>query len=94
MGFPIFNSKELSNGKVYSLSNPGGRYEYFHAKLGSKIDEVKSFLENNTFVGFMLAKKMAGKGTYAKMLEEILEKKYEALLGKILPWSYDNRRSF
>ncbi|HLB51369.1 hypothetical protein A3F07_04530 [candidate division WWE3 bacterium RIFCSPHIGHO2_12_FULL_38_15] len=72
MGFPIFNSKELSNGKVYSLSNPGGRYEYFHAKLGSKIDEVKSFLENNTFVGFMLAKKMAGKGTYAKMLEEIL----------------------
>ena len=72
MDFPIFNSKELSNGKVYNLNNPEDRQEYFHVKLGKKVYEVKEFLEKKPFVGYMLAKKMTGKGTYAKMFEEIL----------------------
>jgi adenylate kinase family enzyme len=72
MDFPIFNSKALSDGKIYDLHDPAGRKLYFESKLGSKIDELKEFLEHNSFIGYMLARKMAGKGTYAKMLEEIL----------------------
>ncbi len=72
MNFPFFNTKELSTGKTYTLTTSAGRREYFSDKLGSKIDEVKEYLEHNSFIGYMLAKKMAGKGTYAKMIEEIL----------------------
>ncbi len=70
--FPVFNSKALSSGRSYVLTDRADRLRYFHAKLGSKIDEVKGFLDKNSFVGYMLAKKQAGKGTYAKMVEEIL----------------------
>jgi adenylate kinase family enzyme len=72
MDFPIFNSKELSDGRTYNLTHPPERLQYFHAKLGTKIDDVKEFLDNHSFVSYMLAKKLAGKGTYAKMVEEIL----------------------
>ncbi|MBN1162558.1 nucleoside monophosphate kinase [Patescibacteria group bacterium] len=72
MDFPYFNSRELSVGGLYDLGDPVERFKYFHSKLGSRIDEVKEFLEHNSFVGFMLAKKLGGKGTYAKMLQEIL----------------------
>lgn len=70
--FPIFNSKVLSNGKSYVLTDRSDRLQYFHAKLGTKIEDIKELLERNSFVGYMLAKKQAGKGTYAKMVEEIL----------------------
>lgn len=70
--FPIFNSKALSDGKTYDLSDPVDRKQYFDAKLGSKIDDVKVYLENNSFIGYLIAKKQAGKGTYSKMLQEIL----------------------
>lgn len=73
MEFPLFNTKELSDGSNYDLTNPLDRKIYFQAKLGTKIDEVKEYLDkNNTFVGFLMAKKQAGKGTYSKMMEEIL----------------------
>jgi len=71
MDFPFFNTKELGNGKTYDLNDPVGRKEYFQVKLGSKIEEIKEFLEENTFVAFLLAKKSAGKGTYSKMFQEI-----------------------
>jgi adenylate kinase family enzyme len=72
LDFPIFNSKALSNGKTYDLSDPVERKKYFDAKLGTKIDDVKVYLEKGSFIGYLLAKKLAGKGTYSKMLEEIL----------------------
>lgn len=72
MEYPIFNSKSLSVGDVYDLADSTDRLKYFHAKLGSKIEEVKMYLETGSFVGYMLAKKLAGKGTYAKMMGEIL----------------------
>jgi adenylate kinase family enzyme len=74
MDFPIFNSKKLSDGNKYNLTDRSDRYKYFHAKLGTKIDAVKEYIDNGgTFVGYMLAKKQAGKGTYSKMIEEILD---------------------
>ncbi|RJR27980.1 hypothetical protein C4561_00535 [candidate division WWE3 bacterium] len=72
MKFDYYNSKKLSNGKTYVLTDPAERRQYFEAKLGHKIDDVKSYLEHNTFIGYLLAKKQAGKGTYSKMIEEIL----------------------
>lgn len=72
MNFPLFNTKALSDGKTYNLNDPTERRGYFKAKLGSKIEEVRAFLEENTFVGFLVAKKSAGKGTYTKMFEEII----------------------
>ena len=70
--FPIFNSRALSDGNTYNLSDPAERVKYFHAKLGTKVGEVKDYLDRNTFVGFLLAKKVAGKGTFAKIFEEIV----------------------
>ena len=72
MDFPLFNSKALATGKTYDLNDAVGRREYFSDKLGSKLDDIKEFLDHNTFVGFMLAKKSAGKGTYSKMFAEIV----------------------
>ena len=74
MEFPLFNTKQLSKGEVYDLNDPVERKKYFEAKLGTKIEDVKSFLENNSFVAFLLAKKSAGKGTYSKMFQEIVGK--------------------
>lgn len=72
MDFPLFNSKLLGTGKAYDLNDSVGRRSYFEDKLGLKLEEIKEFLDNNTFVGFMLAKKSAGKGTYSKMFAEIV----------------------
>lgn len=72
VNFPIFNTKELSDGKIYDINSPAGRRAYFESKLGSKIEALKDYLDNNSFVGFWLAKKGAGKGTYSKLIEEIV----------------------
>lgn len=72
MDFPLFNTKALGTGKVYDLNDSVDRRRYFEDKLGSKLDDLKEFLDNNTFVGFMLAKKSAGKGTYSKMFVEVV----------------------
>lgn len=71
MNFPLFNTKQYATGKEYDLNDPAGRHSYFHDKLGAQIEELKEFLDTNTFVAFMLAKKSAGKGTYSKMFQEI-----------------------
>lgn len=72
MNFPIFNTKELGNNTKFDLSDPASRKEYFELKLGSKIEDIKKYLETNSFVAFLLAKKSAGKGTYSKMFAEIV----------------------
>lgn len=71
MTISYINSKELGSNLSYDLTKPAERYKYFHNKLGKEIDDIKKFLEGNTFVGFLLAKKGAGKGTYSKMFEEV-----------------------
>lgn len=72
MDFPLFNSKALGLGKTYDLNDAVDRRKYFEDKLGPKLEDLKEFLDNNTFVGFMLAKKGSGKGTYSKMFAEIV----------------------
>jgi len=55
----------------YDLSLPDDRRKYFQEKVGIELDALNEYLESSSFVVYLLAKKMAGKGTYATMLREI-----------------------
>lgn len=72
LNIPFFNSKKYPVSRSFDLNDPVDRKLYFKERLGSKIEEIKTFLDDNTFIGYMLAKKQAGKSTYAKMFEEIV----------------------
>ena len=41
------------------------------AKAGTEIEKVKTFLDQNTFIAYLLGKKNSGKGTYTKLMIEI-----------------------
>lgn len=69
--FPIVRTKPPKSSRAFDLTNPEERKVYFHEKAGKEIADLKSFLQNNTFVAYLLGKKMAGKGTYTKLLAEI-----------------------
>lgn len=69
--FPIHETKVKGISQTFDLNTPMGRRKYFDAKASKEIEELKSYLDHSTFVGFLLAKKSAGKGTYSKMFQEI-----------------------
>ena len=65
--------KNKTDDKVeYDLSDPAMRRLYFNSKVGEEIEKLKSFLKRDSFIAYLLAPKMAGKGTYTAMLREIL----------------------
>jgi len=70
--FPVFNTKARGLTKFFDMSDPKSRKEYFEAKAGTEIQKLKKFLEKNTFITYLLGKKNSGKGTYSKMLGEII----------------------
>ncbi|MBN1169212.1 nucleoside monophosphate kinase [Candidatus Woesebacteria bacterium] len=83
--FPIIGTKTKASGpkghrpggevaKKFDLESPEGRAEYFEAKVGDEIRHLKKYLDQNTFVGYLLGKKSSGKGTYSKLLMEIFGK--------------------
>jgi adenylate kinase family enzyme len=72
MEFPIFKTKMEGVDKSFDLTNPQERKEYFELKTGPEIKKIKKYLENNSFIVYLLGKKNSGKGTYAKMFGEIV----------------------
>ncbi len=72
MEFPICKTKIEGLDKKFALTDPDARKEYFRAKAGDEINKLNNFLEENSFIAYMLGKKNSGKGTYAKMLKEAL----------------------
>lgn len=73
LDFPIFKTK--MDGKKFDLTSFEGRKEYFEYKAGPEIKKLQEFLKNgNTFVAYLMGKKSSGKGTYAKMLAEVVDK--------------------
>ena len=72
MEFPIFKTKIEGVGKKFDLTNPSQRQEYFQLKAGEEIKKIKDYLENNSFIVYLLGKKNSGKGTYSKMFGEIV----------------------
>lgn len=69
--FPIVGSKVKGLNKKFDINSPAGRKEYFEAKVGNEIGHIKEYLENNTFIAYLLGKKNSGKGTYSKLFTEI-----------------------
>ena len=72
MNFPIFKTKKEGLNKVFNLSDPEGRREYFQAKAGNEINKLKKHIEKHTFIAYLMGKKNSGKGTYSKMFAEAL----------------------
>ncbi len=71
--FPIFKTKDEDVTKSFDLTDVQARKEYFQAKAGREIQALRDYLKENTFIAYMLGKKNSGKGTYAKMLKEIVD---------------------
>ena len=69
--FPIIPTKVESLSRTFDLKDPRERGQYFEAKAGVEIREIKRFLERNTFLAYLVGKKNSGKGTYAKMFSEV-----------------------
>jgi len=72
MKFPIFKTKTKGVTKKFNLADPKERAAYFQSKAGLEIAKLRKYLRRNTFIAYFLGKKNSGKGTYTKMLAEIL----------------------
>jgi adenylate kinase family enzyme len=71
LDFPLFRTKSDVY-KKFDLSDAKSRQEYFEYKCGPEIKKLKDYLQNNTFVAYLMGKKSSGKGTYSKMFAEIV----------------------
>jgi adenylate kinase family enzyme len=70
--FPIFKTKVEGLDKKFDLVSPEGIQEYFEAKAGKELNELRDYLKDRTFIAYLLGKKNAGKGTYTKMLSKAI----------------------
>lgn len=73
LDFPIFKTKSDAY-KKFDLTDGAGRREYFEYKCGPEIAKLREYLKDKTFIAYFLGKKSSGKGTYSKMLSEIVDK--------------------
>jgi len=72
--FPLFKTKINNSGKKFDLTDFDQRKEYFERKAGKEIKKLREYLKDRTFVVYLLGKKNSGKGTYAKMFKEVVDK--------------------
>jgi adenylate kinase family enzyme len=73
--FPLFKTKIPAQGKQkFDLTDVKKRKEYFELKAGQEIKKLREYLKKNTFIAYLLGKKNSGKGTYAKMFKEVVDK--------------------
>ncbi|MCX6718032.1 MAG: nucleoside monophosphate kinase [Candidatus Staskawiczbacteria bacterium] len=73
LDFPLFETKSEVY-KKFNLTDQKQRQEYFEYKGGPEIKKIREYLQNNTFIAYFMGKKSSGKGTYAKMLAEVVDK--------------------
>ena len=71
--FPIFKTK-IDSSKKFDLTDFEQRQAYFDFKAGKEIKKLREYLKENTFIVYLLGKKNSGKGTYAKMFKEVIDK--------------------
>lgn len=78
INFPIFKTKVsaslLAKGEGFDLTDFEQRQAYFEFKAGDEIKKLREYLKENTFIVYLLGKKNSGKGTYAKMFKEVIDK--------------------
>ncbi len=74
MTFPISKTKIKGLSRKFDLNDPAERKKYFEMKVGKEIQKLRDYLnKGNSFVVYLLGKKNSGKGTYSKMLAEIVD---------------------
>lgn len=73
MEFPIFKTKIENFSQKFDLTDSQQRKDYFQLKAGQQIEKLREFLKENSFIAYLLGKKNSGKGTYAKMVREIVD---------------------
>ncbi len=73
-------------GFCFDLSNPKDQKRYFLLKAKKEIKKLKTFLEKKGFLAILVGKKNSGKGTYSKMLAEVIdrEKIYHFSVGDMI----------
>lgn len=69
--FPITGTKVKGLKRKFDLSSPQGRKKYFNGKVGDEIAHISNYLNDNSFIAYLLGKKNSGKGTYSKLFTEI-----------------------
>jgi len=72
--FPIFKTKIDNSSKKFDLTDFNQRQAYFELKAGEEIKKLREYLKKKTFIAYLLGKKNSGKGTYAKMFKEVVDK--------------------
>ena len=72
MDFPIFKTKTEGKDRKFNLTDAKERNDYFYYKAGEEIEKLKDYVKDSTFIVYLLGKKNSGKGTYSKMLAELL----------------------
>ncbi len=73
LDFPLFKTKSDIY-KKFDLTDMKSRQEYFEYKAGPEIKKLREYFKSNTFIAYLMGKKSSGKGTYAKMLAEVIDK--------------------
>lgn len=71
--FPLFKTK-VEDSPKFDLTDVKDRQKYFELKAGEEIKRLREYLKENTFIVYLLGKKNSGKGTYAKMFKEVVDK--------------------
>jgi len=71
--FPLFKTK-IQDSPKFDLTDAKERQKYFELKAGEEIKKLRDYLKGNSFIAYLLGKKNSGKGTYAKMLKEVVDK--------------------
>ena len=65
----------MENSPKFDLTSANDRQKYFELKAGEEIKKLRRYLEEGgTFIAYLLGKKNSGKGTYAKMFKEVIDK--------------------
>ncbi len=75
MDFPIFKTKTKGIKEKFDLTDVKQREKYFFLKAGEEIKKLRNyFKKGNSFIAYLMGKKNSGKGTYAKMFKEVVDK--------------------
>jgi adenylate kinase family enzyme len=72
--FPLFKTKTDGITRRFNLNDPEERREYFMQKAGTEIEKLQKYVDDKTFIGYLLGKKNSGKGTYSKLFMEAVSR--------------------
>lgn len=86
--------------RTYDLTKVKDRHFYYKEKLGDKaLQKIKDIFETQSLIVYMLAPKVAGKGTYLSLLRELVgkDKFYQLSVGDLMREfvkTYNDRKAY